>query len=71
MKNNKIEIYINGEQELVAKGISLQKILEKFSIKNKLIAIELNKEVIPKSQYRMRKVIQNDRIEIVELIGGG
>ena len=36
-----------------------------------LEAIEVNKEVIPKSKYKTKKIIENDRIEILELIGGG
>ena len=50
---------------------NLTNILEGFSIKNKLVAIELNEEVVPKSKYKTKKINQNDRIEILELIGGG
>ena len=71
MKNNKIEIYINGKKKIVNKSLNLQKILKKFLIKNQLFAVELNNEVIPKSQYKNKEVVQNDKIEILELIGGG
>ena len=50
---------------------NLNDILEDFSIKNKLVAIELNEEVVPKSKYKTKRISQNDRIEILELIGGG
>ena len=46
-------------------------ILEEYSLRNKLIAVEINQEVIPKSNYKTKKIKQNDRIEILELIGGG
>ncbi|MAJ23960.1 MAG: thiamine biosynthesis protein ThiS [Rickettsiales bacterium] len=71
MKNNKIEIYINGKKKIVNKSLNLQKILKKILIKNQLFAVELNNEVIPKSQYKNKEVVQNDKIEILELIGGG
>lgn len=71
MKNNKIEIYINGNKKIVNKNLNLKKILKEFLIKNQLFAVELNNEVIPKSQYKNKKVMQNDKIEILELIGGG
>ena len=71
MKNNKIEIYINGNKKIVNKNLNLKKILKEFLIKNQLFAVELNNEVIPKSQYKNKRVMQNDKIEILELIGGG
>ena len=71
MKNKKIQIYINGKKKIINVNYNLINILEDFSLKNKIIAIELNKEVVPKSKYKTKKIKQNDRIEILELIGGG
>ena len=71
MKNKKIQIYINGKKKIINVNYNLINILEDFSLQNKLIAIELNKEVVPKSKYKTKRINQNDRIEILELIGGG
>ena len=71
MKKNKIQIYINGKTKIVGINNNLYSILKKLTIKNKFIAVELNAEVIPKSQYKNTIITQNDRIEILELIGGG
>ncbi|OUU61120.1 MAG: thiamine biosynthesis protein ThiS [Alphaproteobacteria bacterium TMED62] len=71
MKNKKIQIYINGKKKNINVNDNLNNILEDFSIKNKLVAIELNEEVVPKSKYKTKRISQNDRIEILELIGGG
>ena len=71
MKKKKIQIYINGKKKNINVNDNLNNILEDFSIKNKLVAIELNKEVVPKSKYKTKRISQNDRIEILELIGGG
>ena len=71
MKNKKIQIYINGKKKDINVNDNLNNILEDFSIKNKLVAIELNREVVPKSKYKTKRISQNDRIEILELIGGG
>ena len=71
MKNKKIQIYINGKKKNINVDDNLNNILEDFSIKNKLVAIELNEEVVPKSKYKTKRISQNDRIEILELIGGG
>ena len=71
MKNKKIQIYINEKKKNINVNDNLNNILEDFSIKNKLVAIELNEEVVPKSKYKTKRISQNDRIEILELIGGG
>ena len=71
MKKNKIQIYINGKKKLVNINLKLINILKDLSLKDKFIAIEINKVVIPKSQYKTKDINQNDKIEILEMIGGG
>ena len=71
MKKNKIQIYINGKKKKIHSDLSLINILEEFSLKNKLIAVEINQEIIPKSNYKTKKINKYDKIEILELIGGG
>ena len=71
MKKNKIQIYINGKKKNINSNCNLINILEEYSLKNKLVAVEINQEVIPKSNYKTKKINKNDRIEILELIGGG
>ena len=71
MKKNKIQIYINGKKKNININCNLINILEEYSLKNKLVAVEINQEVIPKSMYKTITLNKNDKIEILELIGGG
>ena len=71
MKKNKIQIFINGKKKDININQNLINILEEYSLKNKMLAVEINQEVIPKSNYKTIKINKNDRIEILELIGGG
>ena len=71
MNKIKITIYINGKKTLVNFDCSLLNVLEKFNIKSNFIAIEVNKEIIPKSKYSTKKILKNDSIEILQMIGGG
>ena len=71
MNNIKITIYINGKKKLVNFDCSLLDILEEFNIKSNFVAIEVNKEVIPKSKYSTKKILKDDNIEILQMIGGG
>ena len=71
MKKNKIQIYINGKKKNINSNCNLIDILKEYSLINKLVAVEINQEVIPKSRYKTITINKNDRIEILELIGGG
>ena len=71
MNNIKITIYINGKKKLVNFDCCLLDILEEFNVKSNFIAIEVNKEVIPKSKYSTKKILRDDNIEILQMIGGG
>ena len=71
MKTNKIQIYINGKKKNINSNCNLIDILKEYSLINKLVAVEINQEVIPKSRYKTITINKNDKIEILELIGGG
>ena len=71
MKKNKIQIYINGKKKNIKSNCNLIDILKEYSLINKLVAVEINQEVIPKSSYKTITINKNDKIEILELIGGG
>ncbi len=71
MKKNKIQIYINGKKKNINSNCNLIDILKEYSLINKLVAVEINQEVIPKSRYKTITINKNDKIEILELIGGG
>ena len=59
------------EKKNINSNCNLIDILKEYSLINKLVAVEINQEVIPKSSYKSIKINKNDKIEILELIGGG
>lgn len=71
MTQNKIQVFINGKKKLLEKDKSLTEVLKLLKITKNGIAIEINSAVVPKSQYVNTFVKDNDRIEIVQFIGGG
>jgi len=38
---------------------------------NKKIAVEVNEEIIPRSQLKNKLVVDGDKIEIINAVGGG
>ena len=67
----KIKIKVNGKYANIDKNQALSKLLKKFKIPIKKVAIELNQEIIDKKNISKIKIQKNDRIEIVHFIGGG
>lgn len=65
-----MKIQLNGEiQEISASNVS--GLLTELKLESRMIAVERNMEVVPKSAYTSTALLENDRIEIVHMIGGG
>ena len=63
-------VIINGE-EVDAAGKLLSDYLNETGYDIQRIAIELNGDIIPKSQYASTCLRDGDRVEIVRFVGGG
>ena len=64
-------IRINGSEREVEDGATLETVLEHFKIKTQGIAVELNKEVVPKRLYAGTIIKERDVLEIIRMAGGG
>lgn len=65
-----MKIQLNGEiQEISASNVS--ELLTELKLESRMIAVERNMEVVPKSAYISTTLLEHDRIEIVHMIGGG
>ena len=71
MTQKKIQVFINGKKKMCYEKNSLLKVLKDLKLNNTGIAVEINYIVIPKSQYKNTLIRNNDKIEIVQFIGGG
>jgi len=65
-----ISIQLNGEPREVA-ATTLAELVSELGLERRMIAIERNLEVVPKSQYADTRLQAGDRIELVHMIGGG
>ena len=63
-------VHINGKDEAAA-GMTIHEYLEKNEYPLQWIVVECNEEIVPKETYAMRKMEDNDVIEIVSFVGGG
>ncbi len=66
-------ITVNGEKRDFQRELTVEELLRELDIKVREVgfAVAINEEVVPKSEYTRRKIKEGDRIEIVQLVGGG
>ena len=67
----KIKIQLNGKKHQVKRGYNLKDLLKILKKDNNRVAIELNGEIADKKKYSKIFLKKNDKIEIVQFIGGG
>ena len=64
-------IQVNGERREVVEALSLSNLIDQLELSPQRIAIELNKEVVRRSNWNSIVLRENDRVEIVHFVGGG
>ena len=62
---------INGISNKIEFGTTISDLINKLNITNKKIALEVNEQIIPRSQFDTRMIEDGDQIEIVTAVGGG
>ena len=67
----KIKIQLNGKKYQIKMGYNLKDLLKILKKDNNKVAIELNGEIADKKKYNKIFLKKNDKIEIVQFIGGG
>ena len=63
-------VRINGE-DINASGKTLEEYLQIANFDPRTIVIELNEEIIPKTQYSNTIIKDGDIVEIISFMGGG
>jgi sulfur carrier protein len=66
-----MEVVINGKIEQLPDGISATGLIEHLGLQDERLAIEVNREILPRSRFDSHCFDPGDKIEIVRAIGGG
>ena len=64
-------LYINGQAREVAEGLSVLGLVQELGFKADRLAIELNREIVPRAQWEATQLKDSDKLEIVHFVGGG
>lgn len=66
-----IPITLNGREIDIAAGSTIQAFLDQRGFKDRLVVVEINGKIAPKSSYSTRVFEPEDGVEIVHFVGGG
>jgi len=66
-----MKVFLNGKKIKVDNNLTAEQLLANMGYQDKRIAIEINGEVIPKSELSNKIIVENDKVEIIVAVGGG
>ncbi len=66
-----MRILLNGTPKEIPEGIKLSALIERLDLSNRRLAIEVNEELVPRSQFAEYLLSPEDRVEIIQAVGGG
>jgi len=68
---NVAKIQLNGAPYEIIDGSNLNELLNMLKIQKNKVAIEVNGEIVEKNKYSNLILNKDDKVEIVQFIGGG
>jgi len=66
-----LEIVVNGESRSVAPGQTVADLITELGFGDRRVAVERNREVVPRAQHASTLLAAGDRLEVVTFVGGG
>ena len=66
-----MQIKVNGESREFSAPLSVLALADQLRFNPRQVAIERNREIVPRSCYSEVTLMDGDEIEIVQFIGGG
>ena len=66
-----INIQVNGETCEVPEGLSLTALLDWMKLPTDRVAVERNRDIVPRSHWGETVIQADDQLEVVHFVGGG
>jgi sulfur carrier protein len=66
-----VTVIINGETREIPDGLTVAELLGHLGIAAERVAIERNRDILPRAQWKGTAVQASDSYEIVHFVGGG
>jgi sulfur carrier protein len=66
-----MHIVLNGSPRACTPETTVALLLEQAGYGGKRVAVEVNRDIVPRSQHAGHTLVDGDQVEIVHAIGGG
>jgi len=66
-----MEIIVNGDTRTVKDDIRLGELLDALGLRDKVMAAAVNMEVVKKERWDTHELHNEDRVELLDFVGGG
>ena len=68
-----MKLHINGDERAFpdTPSFTLAALVEVLGMKSDRVAVELNREIVPRDRWAETELNEGDRLEIVHFVGGG
>lgn len=66
-----MQVKVNGEAMELPNGATIAALIEQLALAGKRVAVEVNEDIVPRSQHPAFTLSEGDRVEVVHAIGGG
>lgn len=68
---SEVTVRVNGREMRLSGKASIASLLEKLEVSTPRVAVERNREIVPKAEYATTRLNEGDELEVVEFVGGG
>lgn len=64
-------VTLNGEERALKEGTTIAELIVELSLKERRIAVEVNRDIISREEYATTELHPGDVVEMVHFVGGG
>ncbi|NHN35344.1 sulfur carrier protein ThiS [Paenibacillus agricola] len=66
-----MQLIINGEERELESLSTVAELLTLFKLEQKILVVELNRDIVERNEYNTTPLHEGDKLEIVHFVGGG
>lgn len=66
-----IAVTVNGALRMLREGTTVAALVGDLGLGEKRVAVERNREVVPRARHAETVIVAGDRLEVVTFVGGG
>ena len=66
-----MQLEVNGQATELPPGLTARGLLERMALAGRRVALEVNGEIVPRSNHAAHELKDGDTVEIIHAVGGG